>query len=165
MGKILIGRFFTFKFKGRKDNISGVVLAYNQSMTLIRRCHDYMLDGYTIFKNEKVEHYYGEYEKRAAKILKLKKYSINKEPIIPIDKLETIFNYITEKYKLIQLDTRKGDASDVVSYLNKDGNLYVFDELMTNAKWRYKLRLPEKECRFISFDNDYLNSLKLITKF
>ena len=165
MQKKYLGRFLTFKFSGRKETISGVVLAYNNNWTLVKRCVDYDPDGYTIFKNEKVEHYYGDFEKRAAKILKLKNYSFKKEPKIPIDTLETILAFATRKFKLIQLDTRKGDAFDVVSYLGKTDSLYQFDELTTNAKWRYKLNLPEKECRFISFDNDYLNSLKLITKF
>ncbi len=165
MPKRSIGKFFTFEFKGRKDNISGVVLDYNDDWTLLKNCVDYRLDGFIIFKNDKVEHYYGDYEKRATKVLKLKGYNFEKEPKIPIDNLESIFNFISEKYKLIQLYTRKGDACDVVSYLGEDNSLYLFDELTTNAKWRYKLKLPEKECRFISFDNDYLNSLKLITKF
>jgi hypothetical protein len=73
--------------------------------------------------------------------------------------------YVGQQYRLIQLDTRKGDASDVVGYIGGTGKLYHFDELTPNAKWRYKLQLLERECRFINFDNDYLNSLKLITKF
>jgi hypothetical protein len=166
MPKPSIGKFLTFKFIGRKDNISGIVLDYNDNWTLLRDCSwDYQLDGYTIFKNDRVEYLYGDFEKRATKILKLKGYNFKKEPKIPIDNLASIFNFISKKYKLIQLDTRKGDACDVVSYLGEDNSLYLFDELTTNAKWRYKLKLPEKECRFISFDNDYLNSLKLITKF
>src|SRR4030095_4273932 len=165
MQKQLIGKFLTFKFVGRKENISGVVLTYNNDWTLVRRCIDYELDGYTVFKNEKVEHYYGDFEKRAARILKLKNYYFKKEPKIPIDSLETILVFAAKKFKLIQLDTRKGDAFDVVSYLKREDSLYQFDELTINAKWRYKLKLPEKECKFISFDNDYLNSIKLITKF
>ncbi len=165
MTKKFIGKFFTFKFVGRKHDISGVVLDYNVDWTLIRRCIDYSLDGYTIFKNEKVDHFYGDSEKRATKILKLKKYSFKEKKQIILDSLDAILKSIDKKYGLIQLDTRKGDASDVVKYLGQADSFYLFDELTTAAKWRYKLRLPEKECRFISFDNGYLNSLKLITKF
>jgi len=167
MAKRLIGKLLTFKFVGRKDNISGIVLDYNDNWTLIKTCTDYRLDGYTIFKNEKVEHLFGDYEKRATKILKLKGFTLNmdKEPKIQIDTLANIFDFISKKYKLIQLDTKKGDAFDVVRYLGQDNLVYLFDELTTNAKWRYKLELPEKVCRFISFDNDYLNSLALLAKF
>jgi len=165
MTKKLIGKYLTFKFVGRKYDISGVVLNYNDNWTLIRACNDYFPDGFTIFKNEKVDFQYGEKEKMATKILKLRKYSYQDDPIITLDSLSEMLNFINNKFGLIQLDTRKGDASDVVKYVGQAGSLYLFDELTTTAKWRYKLQLPEKECRFISFDNHYLNSLKLVTKF
>lgn len=160
-----IGKFLTFEFIGRKQNISGVVIDYNDTYTLVKNCFDYQFDGYTIFKNDRVEYMYGESEKRATKILKLKGYKFGKEPKIPIDNLDNILSFITNKFLLIQLDTRKGDACDVVRYLRQEKSTYIFDELTTAAKWRNKLELREKDCRFISFDNDYLNSLKLITKF
>lgn len=94
--------------------------------------------------------------------LKMKKW---KSPSIPIDTLEHILMHVGQQYQLIGLDNQKGDAMDVVAYIGKVGKLYHFDELRPNATWRFKLELPERECRFISFDNDYLNSLKLITKF
>jgi hypothetical protein len=159
------GKFLTFQFPRRKQNISGIVLGYNEAYTFIRRCHDYQLDGYTIFKNDKAEFVQGDFEKRAARILKLKNYLPEKEAGIPIDTLDNMLMHIGQQYQLIQLDTPKGDASDIVAYIGKVGRSYHFDELTTNAKWRFKLELPERECRFISFDNDYLNSLKLITNF
>jgi hypothetical protein len=165
MAKKFTGKYFTFKFVGRKFDISGVVLDYNDDWTLIRVCTDYSPDGYMIFKNEKVEYCYGEKEKMATKILKLKKYAYQSDPKISLASLHEMLNSIDKKYRLIQLDTRKGDASDVVKYSGQVDSLYLFDELTTTAKWRYKLRLPEKECKFISFDNSYLNSLKLVTKF
>lgn len=90
--KRYVGKFLTFQFQGRKDNISGIVLAYNEDYTLIRTCIDYQLDGYTIFKNEKVEFIQGDFEKRAARILKLKKYFPEKEHAIPIGRYSTILS-------------------------------------------------------------------------
>jgi hypothetical protein len=165
MTKKLIGKYVTFKFTGRKYDITGVVLDYNEDWTLIRACTDYCPDGFTIFKNEKVEYNFGDKERMATRILKLKQYSYKNDPKIDLKSLDEILSSIDKKYALIQIDTRKGDASDVVKYLGQEDSLYLFDELTTTAKWRYRLRLPEKECRFISFDNDYLNSLKLVTKF
>ncbi|MFL5741492.1 MAG: hypothetical protein ACJ75B_14805 [Flavisolibacter sp.] len=142
-----------------------IVLDYNDEWTLIKRTYDYITDGFTIFKNDKVEVIYGEYEKFAAKILKLKSYSPTKEPKIPIDNLESILSYTDKKYRIIQLDTNDGEAFDVVKYLGFRNDLYLFDELTTRAKWRYKLKLPAKEIKYIGFDNNYLNSLKLVVKF
>jgi hypothetical protein len=164
MSRKYIGKFLSFKFVGRKHNISGVVLDYNDDYTLIRSCTDYMLDGYIVFRNLKVEYFQGDYEKRATKILKLKKYSFKESLKISLESLDQIFSYINKKYGLIQLDNRKGDASDVLRYLGQSDEVYLFDELTVDAKWRYKLRLPEKECRFICFGNDYLKSLKLLAR-
>lgn len=165
MSKSQVGKLYSFKFPKRKSEIQGIVLNYNDDWTLIKRTNDYSTDGFTVFKNERVEAIQGEYEKFAAKILKAKNYSPLKEPKIPIDSLESLLSYIDKKYNLIQLDTKDGEAFDVVKYLGFEADLYQFDELTTRAKWRYKLKLPAKEIKYISFGNDYLNSLKLVTKF
>ena len=165
MRKSQIGKLYSFKFPKRKSEIQGIVLDYNDEWTLLKRTYDYSTDGYTVFKNDKVEATHGEYEKFAAKIFKLKNYSPQKEPKIPIDNLESLLSYIDKKHSLIQLDTKDGEAFDVVKYLGSDNNLYIFDELTTRAKWRYKLKLPAQEIKYISFGNDYLNALKLVTKF
>ena len=165
MNKKSIGKYLTFKFAGRKSKISGVVLDYNDDWTLIRSCIDYLPEGFTIFRNKKVDFYYGELEKMATKILKLRQYEYKNDPIIPLGSLDEILKSIDKKYGLIFLDTKKGDASDVVKYLGQSDSFYLFDALLTTAKWGYRLNLPEKECRFIHFDNNYLNSLKLLTKF
>jgi hypothetical protein len=164
MRKSQVGKLYSFKFPKRKSEIQGIVLDYNDELTLLKRVYDYSTDGFTVFKNEKVEAIQGEYEKFAAKILKAKNYSPLKEPKIPIDSLESLLSYIDKKYNLIQLDTKDGEAFDVVKYLGFEDGLYHFDELTTRAKWRYKLRLPTREINYISFGNDYLNSLKLVTK-
>jgi hypothetical protein len=165
MSKKYIGKYLTFKFTGRKYDLTGIVIAYNKTYTLIKIFRDYCPNGFHIFKNDKVEFHFGDSEKIATKIIRLKKYSITNEPTIPIDTLDNILTYINKQYKLIGLETRKGDSMDVVRYLGQNDGKYSFDELTPSAKWRYKLQLEEKECRFIEFDTNYLNSLKLITKF
>jgi hypothetical protein len=90
MKKRLIGKYHSFTFKGRTQDLSGVILAYNANYTLVRQCIDYCPDGYRIFKNEKVEYIFGDHEKIATKILKLKKYSTVREPRVPIDVTPTI---------------------------------------------------------------------------
>lgn len=165
MRKHQVGKHYSFKFPKRKSEIQGIIIDYNNEWALIKRTYDYSTDGFTVFKNDKLEAIHGAYEKFAAKILKAKNYSLSNEPKIPIDSLESLLSYIDKKYHLIQLDTNDGEAFDVVKYLGFENNLYHFEELTTRAKWRYKLKLPAKEIKYISFGNDYLNSLKLVTKF
>jgi hypothetical protein len=166
MKKNLIGKFLTFIFNGDKSNISGIVLSYNDDWTLIRRCNDYLIDGYVIIRNNTYSKYVqGEYELRAMKILTLKKYDYLNEPVIPISNLDNIIEYISKKHILFSLDVKDGDAFDVLKFKNKINEKYNLDELMPNGNFRNLLCFSKTVFRVISFDTDYMNSLKLITNF
>jgi hypothetical protein len=159
-----IGKFYKFNFTGRKDDIYGIVLDFNDQWTLIKRVVDYYFDGYTIFRNIGVKYEQGEYERFASKVLS-KKYHQIKTIKVPLTSLEDILLFVDKGFKLIQLDMKDGKAFDVVRYVGVEDNNYVFDELTPRGKWRYKLKLTEKEIRYISFDNDYVNSLRLMANF
>ncbi len=162
----LIGNFLTFEFKSDKSNISGIVLSYNDDWTLIKRCNDYLIDGYVIIRNNIYSHYLqGEYEHRAMKILTLKNYNYLDEPIIPISDLDSILEYISKKHILFSLDVKDDDAFDVLKFRNKIRGKYNLDELMPNGNFRDILYFSKTVFRVIGFDTDYLNSLKLITNF
>ncbi len=159
------GKFLTFIISARKEPFSGIILDYNDEWVLIRRCFDYRLDGYTIFKKKgkRVETVYSDYEKVASTILKKKGYNYRKDKKIPINDLKGILDFITQNNILLQLDTKSGDAFDVLKFIKqKDNDLFIFRELTIRVKWRYTLELSPKEIDFISFDNDYLNSLRLL---
>ncbi|MET0637949.1 MAG: hypothetical protein ABWZ25_18095 [Chitinophagaceae bacterium] len=70
------GKFLNFEFPSRKECISGIVIDYNDEWTWVRRCFDYMLDSYTIFKNHKVVFEFGEYERRATIFISLLFFSL-----------------------------------------------------------------------------------------
>ena len=159
------GVFLTFSAPERKETFSGVVLNYNEKWVLIRRCADYRLDGYTVFENTGgINYVSGEHEKMTASILKKKRYNYAKDVSVPIQSIDTMLRFITKKYTLLQLESKDGDSFDVVKFIGKKDVLFVFHELTSQAKWRYRLKLPSEELTCISFDNDYLNSLKLLIK-
>jgi hypothetical protein len=158
------GRFLSFKIKGRKSKISGVVLNWNKDWTLIRRCIDYSVDGYSIIRNKNLTFFYEEYEQRANKILKIKNYNYKSEPKIPIDNLLNIIKYIDKNYKIIQVDTKDGEAFDLLKFKYFENMTFYFDELLANGKWRDVMKFKENVFRVITFDTDYSNSLSLITK-
>ena len=163
--KIMIkGKFLTFLLSGRKEPFSGVILAQNDEWVLIRRCVDYRLDGYTIFKKrgKKVKTIYSDYEKVANSILNKKAYNYRNDIKVPLEKLEAVLDFITQNYILLQLDTKSGDAFDVVKFIKQKDDLFIFRELTIRAKWRYRLQLSPEKIEFISFGNDYLNSLRLL---
>jgi len=163
--KKYIEKYLSFRFRGRKSPVRGILLSYSDEYTLIRDCPDFEPDGYIIFRNHQVSVESGDTERLAQRILKLKGYSHKEETLAPIDTLDNILCYLNDNYQLIGLENLAGNELDVVSYLGKKGKKYLFTELTTMATWRYQLELTERDCRFISFNNTYLNSLKLITKF
>lgn len=159
------GKVYTFKFSGRKYPITGIFLSASDDYILVRHIVDYRLDGYAIFKiTEKMAWNCNSYEKLATVILKKKGYDYKKEKVFPMIDVLQIMEMLKDKYQLVQLDTKKGDTCDIVKFVGKDGSSFVFRELTVDAKWRYRLVLPEKQMRFIFFDNDYLNSLKLVVR-
>lgn len=163
--KMKKGKFLTFTLIERDEQISGIVLDKTSEWILIKRCTDYLLDGYTIFENnDDISFEYGEHERLATVILKKKGYNYKNDIILPNGDITEMFNLLTEKYTLLALDTKKGDAFDVVKFIEKKDNLFLFRELTVNAKWRSFLKLPRKSISVIHFDNDYLNSLKLLLK-
>lgn len=166
MKKNLVGKFLTFIFNESKDPISGIVLSHNDDWILIKRCNDYQIDGFVILRTDTYSKYIqGEFELRAQKILSLKKYNHQKEPIIPISNLDNILEYISKNHTLFSLDTKDGDAFDVLRFSEKKNGKYNLDELLSNGNWRDKLSFSKTVFRVISFDSDYINSLKLITNF
>lgn len=141
------------------------MLDSNASYTLIKTFTNFEPDGFSLLRNKKMHMEIGEHEKMTAKILRMKKYTITNEPEFPFDTLDRMLKYITDKYKLMGLHMKNVEAFDVVAYKRLINDRYYFRELTTLAKWRYELELTEEECRFISFDTNYLNGLKLVTPF
>jgi hypothetical protein len=160
-----LGKYSSFKSGKGKFNLTGIVLSCNERYTLVRNISDYQLNGFTVFKNDMVEICKDKYEKTTGRILEAREYSYTNDPIAPLDSLESLLSYINQHYQLLSLFTPKGDTMDVVKYLKRKNDKFLFQELTVDAKWRHKLDLPEKESKIIQFDTVYLNSLKLITKF
>jgi hypothetical protein len=165
MHKFRIGKFYTFEFPKRKKAIEGILLDFNKDWTLIARIYDYTFDGFTIFDNTKVQPQDGEYEQFATKICKAKQYMQIEKPQISIDNLDGIFTDLAKTYQLFGIDSIDGEACDVVKYMGREKEVFIFKELTTRAKWRFELKLKEKELKYFDFDTSYLNSLKLVTSF
>ncbi len=157
------GKFYTFEIPSRNDSISGFILDYNKEWILIRRCFDYRLDGFSLFKRDKdLVLEYGTYERISASIFKLKKYNYKKEKLVKITDLNAMLKEITKRYFFLQIESNDGEALDVVNFIGKDNEFFLFKELTVNAKWRFRLSLEEQTISFISFGSEYLNSLKLL---
>jgi len=136
--KKYIGNLLKFKYSDKKEVFKGIVLDYNNDWTfLIYNPVDYVADGFIILKNLKSLAFSKfSNDKMKEKILKIKINSLDIPLDLPLIKIEDILNYISEKYGIL--------------------------EVQTNVLSKSNTKLIENKIRIIKFDNDYINSLKLI---
>ncbi|OJW82091.1 MAG: hypothetical protein BGO69_15960 [Bacteroidetes bacterium 46-16] len=160
-----IGHFLSFKFTDRKEIIEGIVIDHNKDWTLLKYCPvDYVVDGFVIFRNKNIEGYRRANEERfKEKIMKLKGAMPVEDDIVPLYNIETILQYLNEKHKVFYIELTSERAMYPGRLRTIDTQKLVLDFLDTDGKWRGKVTFKPGNVRIIYFDNDYLNSLKLIS--
>jgi hypothetical protein len=159
------GLFLSFNIKGRKSDVSGIVLNYSEDWILIKRCDDYTVDGFTVIKRKIATVIANEITQRAQKILSLKKYDYTTEPEMPLSSLQDIVQFIDLHYNIIQIDSKDGEALDLLKFRNLENKIYYMEGLLPSALWGQTLAFKTKEFRVISFDSNYSNSLCMIADF
>ncbi len=161
-----IGQFISIKFTDRKEPIGGFVIDYNDDWTLMKyNVVDFVIDGYIIFKHKNIEGFRRDKEEKfLEKIITLKGQQSNETEKIPITDLKTILTYLTEKFGLFQFETK----SQKICYLGKlvsiDDKLVTVKSLDSEGKWGENISFKVADIRAIEFDNDYINSLKLVAE-
>lgn len=163
IGKVLS---LNFEYVNTDETFRGYLIDYNEDWTLLKyNPFDYVIDGYIVLRNKYVDHFIrGKSEKFHQKILDLKGHALRPIDKIPIEDIETILNYLTEKYGVFQFDLRSSNYS----YLGRvnsivKSNLKI-DFLDPKGKWSKKMNFKLGNIRTIQFDTDYINSLMLISK-
>ncbi|MCW7471836.1 hypothetical protein ND863_19920, partial [Leptospira kanakyensis] len=82
----------------------------------------------------------------------------------PLDNLEQILLYLTDKYEVFQI-SNKDESKTYLGNLNSvKGEYLILNTLTPKAAWIGKIKIKISEIRTIQFDNDYINSLKLLYK-
>ncbi len=164
--KKYLGQLISIKFTDRKTAIYGFVVDYNDNWTLLKHNPvDYILDGYLIFRHKNIQGLRRDVaEKWREKVIKLKGLKLTDKDKIPLTDLATILKYLTDKFGVFEVYSK----SDTECYLGRlksiDSNELVIDNLDTKGKWDGQLKFKIGEIRVIQFDNDYINSLKLVAK-
>jgi hypothetical protein len=162
--KKLIGQLISIKFTDRKEQVSGYVIDYNDDWTLFKyNPVDYIIDGYLILRHKNIEGYRrSKKEKWTEKIINLKGLKPKTKENMPLANLETILTYLTKKHGIFQAYTK----SETVTYLCQLKSIsekeLVLYNLNSNGKWKGQLKFKPSEIRLIQFDNDYINSMKLL---
>ena len=164
---IYLSKLISIEFSDRKDIISGFLLDYNEDWILLKtNPADYLVDGYTIVKNKRIEEIYqDEVEEFAEAVISLKGITPVYGKNIPLDNIQQIFSYLSSEYELFAFTKRSektiypGRLIDV-----NDKNIRI-EWIDTRATWIGERKFKLDKIRTIEFDNDYLNSLKLAAEY
>lgn len=162
-----IGKYFSFKFKyvNEVTTYSGYLLDFNSEWVLLKyNPNDYEMDGYIVLRDKDITHYKRDSKDRfTEKILNLKGHKPKRNEKIPIADINTIVNYLSDKFGAFQFDMR----SNTLCWLGKvkkiTGQTLDLHNLTPRGKWNNKMKpFPMGNIRTILFDTDYINSLMLI---
>jgi len=156
----------SIKFSDRKEIIYGFVLDYNDDWTLMKyNPVDYVMDGYLLFRHKNIVGFRrDEEEEFREKVIRLKKIGSKGKEIIPIDNLETILKFLTKKFGVFQFYAKSEKACYLGRLKSIDSKKLIIDFLDPKGKWSQTMKFRPGDIRIIQFDNDYINSLKLIAK-
>jgi hypothetical protein len=158
-------RYIKINFTDREP-IAGLIQDFSDDWLLMRRVPvDYVIDGYALVRNKNIKEAVRSDEERwTEKVLRLKVSRNPRRPSIPLDSIETILKALTKKYEVFTLWTKKKNTCWLGRLRTIKGNQLTIDYLTTEAKWLGKKIFKPNEIRVIEFDNDYINSLKLVMK-
>ncbi|MCA0432446.1 MAG: hypothetical protein LCH46_04195 [Proteobacteria bacterium] len=160
-----IGKLISIKFTDRKTPIYGIVIDCSDDWTLMKyNPVDYIVDGYVIIRHKSIEGFcISSEEKFRHKVIKLKGIEVTKKDSIPLNDLNTILKYLTEKFGVFQFQTKSETACYLGRLKSLDSKHLVIDCLDTNGKWDGQMKFRPNDIRVIEFDTDYINSLKLVS--
>ncbi len=164
--KNLIGKFVSFKYRDRKDLISGYLIDYNNDWTLIKyNIADYVIDGYMILKTDWILKYKrDDYEEFREKVLKVKNLLPTEEDIFPITDLSETLQLISERYGAFKIEKKDDTVCFIGRLVKVTKQNLIIQEIDAKAKWSETVKHKLKSIRIIEFDIDYVNSLILYSK-
>lgn len=139
---------------------------YNDNWTLLRyNPVDYVVDGYILVNNKKITGFQREKDEIfKEKLIRLKGYCNDETDMLPISDLKKIINVLDSKYNLIQVELK----SETIAYIGRaifvDDKTLRLNTLTPEGKKGETMVIDPDNIRFIQFDNDYINSLKLFIR-
>jgi hypothetical protein len=159
--KDLKGKFVSFKYRDRKDIISGYLIDYNNDWTLIK-CNpvDYIIDGYLILKTKKILKYRrDDYEKFREKVLIAKRIIPSDNDIFPITDISETLQLISKRFGAFKIEKKDETVCFVGRFLKMTKENLIIQGIDKYAKWLESEKYKLKSIRTIEFDSDYINSL------
>jgi hypothetical protein len=163
--KKYLRQLLSIKFTDRPTPIYGFILDYNNDWTLMKHNpFDYVIDGFIILRHKNIQGFRRDKEEKfKEKIINLKGYNPSTEEVIPLNSLETILSFLTNNFGAFQLETKSENACYIGNLKTIDNKNLIINSFNINAKWSGQVKLRVNDVRTIQFDNDYINSLRLLS--
>ncbi|TDO71570.1 hypothetical protein EV143_108226 [Flavobacterium chryseum] len=157
-------QLIAIEFSDKKEIFTGFLIDYSDDWILLRNNPvDYILDGFVILKNKNVENVHRDQDLAfTEKVIRLKGLKTNAEDIIPIRDLDSIVNFITNKYGIFQISKKSAKSAYLGKLISLNEEELLIDFLDTKGQFGGELSFNPEKIRVIEFDTDYINSLKLV---
>lgn len=164
--KKYVGEVISIRYKDRKTSLTGMVIDYNDDWTLLKsNPADFVVDGYKIFRHKNIEAFKQDFqEEQVQKVLYLKGINISDKELIPLDNLETILSYLSDRFGLFLLELKAEDAGYVGKLKTYNTSQVVITSMNTEGEWEEEMTFRPGDIRTIEFESDYLQSLLLLNK-
>lgn len=156
----------SFKIKGWKEGVIGVLIEENDDWVLIGDISsDYHVDGFALLRKSKIKKRETKaWEEQVALVLSLQKYEPSLRKGFKFGTVKSMLTWIEKSYGLFAFQDKLEESMEVGTMEDLKGNVLGLNFLMTDGRYDedfiydYKV----KQIRKISFDSQYLNALGLL---
>ena len=162
-----IGKVVSFKIKGWKEIIQGILINFNVEWVLIKKYFDYCEDGYLFMKNEFISKYKRDEEEEIfiEKVISVKNDIIHETEQLTSININQVLSKLTEKYGLIGIKTKRDDVIWIGKYIQFKNNKIHMKLIGTKAEWLDVKKFKLNSIKSIDFCTNYNNALYQYNKY
>jgi hypothetical protein len=164
--KEYLGKFVTFKYRNRKNYISGFLIDLNDDWTLIKyNPVDYLIDGYMLLKtNYIIKYKRDDDDKFKENVLYAKGMEPTDADKFSLTNIYETLKLVSDKFGAFDIEKKDENACYIGKLIKFDKKKIIMQMIDPDAEWSDTGKFSLKKIRTIQFDTDYINSLLLYNK-